>query len=660
MLFRFTVIVILIYCSQIFSGPAVFAQNAPVTSAAFVGNAAPGSISVPLTVTGFTDIGAISLAIDYDYSVMHFTGSTANPLLPSFPAGELDLGTGFHRITMGWFGNGTSLDDGTTIITLHFNYFSGITSLNWYDNGPSCEYADGNINVLNDIPTSTYYINGSVCGPVGDPGPVTGDTEVCAGQGSVNYNVEPIPNATGYMWDLQDGAVIISGENTNAILVDFGNMAVSGDISVHGINACGEGPLSELTVMVNPLPIANAGNDTTINYGTSTTLHAADGEYEVYSYHWSPEELLLDPNAQDPQTVILTETSIFTVMVTNQATFCQRSDQVIVTITGGPLTINPVAVPSYTCQGDPAQLYSNAGGGSGNYTYLWTSTPPGNPPWSSTLANPLVTPDATVIYHVIVNDGVTSVNDTVALLVSALPTATIYGGDTLCGEDSFTTLQVDLSGTPPWNFSYTYGNTTTFVANQQESPYFIIASEPGDYFISALEDANCTGSSYGTAIVRKFPVPATPEINVNVFELISSSCCGNQWYRNGNAIPGATGQTYQVTVNGLYFVIVTLNGCSSEPSDTVDIIVGISESRQDCPAIYPNPADKNVSIKISPDLNDISIISIYSTTGILLAEKINLTEEKNINLDTGMLLPGIYLLVFKGDNSIFTTKLIIR
>ena len=89
-----------------------------------------------------------------------------------------------------------------------------------------------------------------------DPaGSISGNTSVCEGDQGVAYSVNPIANATGYLWNLPAGAVIASGANTNAITVDFG--ITSGSISVKGTNSCGEGSLSPvLAVVVNPIPPA--------------------------------------------------------------------------------------------------------------------------------------------------------------------------------------------------------------------------------------------------------------------------------------------------------------------------------------------------------------------------------------------------------------------
>jgi hypothetical protein len=637
-------------------------QNAPVTTATTIANASPGLITVPLTVTGFTDIGAISLTLEYDHSVLNFIQGIKNPLLPgSFIASDMDLGNGFHRITMGWFGiPAVSLANGSSIMDLQFTYIAGMTPLNWFDNGGSCEYADGNFNVLNDIPMTDYYINGYVCGVIGTPGPVAGNDTVCSGQSGEPYTIAPVLNATGYTWTVPDGVSIITGQNTNSIMVDFTVNALSGLIGVMTSNTCGNGPSSELAVTVNDLPVANAGADFSIPYGTTTTLSAASGGPGTYAYHWSPEALLVDPDVQNPQTILMTYSAVFTLIVTNLATLCQNSDDVVVTITGGPLSVNPQAFPSILCNGGSSQLYSNASGGSGNYSYNWTSDPPGTPPWTSNLPNPIVTPDSSLHYLLAVNDGFNTASGSTNVLVRETPTATISGGDTLCGLDATALLRVDLTGTPPWNFTYSFDNTSIFIYNQQTSPYLIVAIDPGDYLITSIEDANCTGESFGTAMVRKYPIPSTPEITQNLTELISSSCCGNQWYLNDTDIPGATGQTYIATVSGMYFVVVTLNGCSSEPSEVVDVIVGIDEYDLATFSFFPNPLKTNVSIQSSVSITGNVKVSLCSAAGIGIREYDFPNGGSTFSMYLGNIPSGLYFLIFSYNGIRSVKKLIVE
>ncbi|MDP1621242.1 MAG: T9SS type A sorting domain-containing protein [Bacteroidales bacterium] len=81
---------------------------------------------------------------------------------------------------------------------------------------------------------------------------ISGSDTVCQGMGGYQYSIPLISNASSYTWSLPTGAIISSGQGTNAIQVDFGGSAISGDITAAGNNMCGTGVESstQLTVMV--------------------------------------------------------------------------------------------------------------------------------------------------------------------------------------------------------------------------------------------------------------------------------------------------------------------------------------------------------------------------------------------------------------------------
>jgi hypothetical protein len=611
-----------------------------------VGNALPGQVSVPITVTGFNNIGAISLSFDYPYAGLHYIQGVPNPLLPGFAIGDHDMGNGKHRVTMGWFGDGTSLPDGTVIMTVRFDFINGITPLGFYDNGPSCEYADGSYNVLNDVPQGSFYINGYVCGGIGNPGPVAGDPSVCQGQSGVVYSISPLVNATGYTWTVPSGATIASGNNTNSVTVDFSPVAVSGNISVNGTNICGPGPPAQFPVTVNPLPVADAGPDLTIPFGTSTTLHAAPGGSGNFGYYWTPAALLVNPNLQDPQTVTLNTTTMFNVQVTNQSTQCTANDGMVVIISGGPLHANPTAIPTAVCMGGSAQLFANAGGGSGSYTYNWTSTPPGTPPWSSTLANPVVFPEINTTYHLTLSDGFNTVSGSASVVVFQLPSAHISGGDTLCGPGTSTVLSIALTGTPPWNFSYSNGITTWQVPFQLTTPYSFTATEPGIYTVLDVTDQYCRGVVSGAAPVAVNPIPPTPEIAVNGTELTSTGCCGNQWYIDGTLIPGATAQDYQPLQSAHYFTLVTVDGCTSDTSNTIYYFMTGTERRPSPEFILDsNPEAKCVTIRrTGGNLFPEGSLELFTVTGKSVLKLYLNSHNNQMIVDIRQLSPGLYFL----------------
>jgi hypothetical protein len=88
-------------------------------------------------------------------------------------------------------------------------------------------------------------------------GVITGTAAVCQGQNAETYNVPIIAEATTYVWTLPTGATGTS--STNSITVAYGTSSLSGDITVKGNNSCGgDGPISTLSITVNPLPTSSA------------------------------------------------------------------------------------------------------------------------------------------------------------------------------------------------------------------------------------------------------------------------------------------------------------------------------------------------------------------------------------------------------------------
>jgi hypothetical protein len=138
----------------------VHSQNAPVTSAGIITDASPGDdLVIPVTVSAFNDIGTITLTLDYNPAVLTYLGSSYDPLFLDMVISNPVAG----RISVGWYGTeGITLPDGTAILEIYFDYISGSSNLTWFDNGGTCEYLDGNLTLLNDSPTSQYYINGHV------------------------------------------------------------------------------------------------------------------------------------------------------------------------------------------------------------------------------------------------------------------------------------------------------------------------------------------------------------------------------------------------------------------------------------------------------------------------------------------------------------------
>jgi len=98
--------------------------------------------------------------------------------------------------------------------------------------------------------------------------------------------------------------------------------------------------------------------------------------------------------------------------------------------------------------------------------------------------------------------------------------------------------------------------------------------------------------------VSVYDYPPKPGIKRIIDSLISDSDSGNQWYKNGKAIPGATGSVYCLTDTGHYTVQVTLNGCASPMSETIYVdYISVEENEPFFSfALYPNFDNSELAI----------------------------------------------------------------
>jgi hypothetical protein len=139
-------------------------RGAPVITAPMISNAVPGNVSVPVTVINFDSIQAFSLSLEYDQAVLTYVSCTPNANLGgSFSVGSQMGPNGKMMVTPGWLGL-KSLADGSTLFTINFTFSTAnnnYSDLNWYDNGPSCEFT-ADYNKLIDMPKADYYNNGYV------------------------------------------------------------------------------------------------------------------------------------------------------------------------------------------------------------------------------------------------------------------------------------------------------------------------------------------------------------------------------------------------------------------------------------------------------------------------------------------------------------------
>jgi hypothetical protein len=169
------------------------------------------------------------------------------------------------------------------------------------------------------------------------------------------------------------------------------------------------------------------------------------------------------------------------------------------------------------------------------------------------------------------------------------------------------------------------------------------------YFYDWIVTEGCRSARIPVSAVVS-PFPAIPSITQNWNFLTSSSATGNQWYLNGNPIPGATAQTYEATQTGNYTVVVTLNGCSTTSPVFQVTFIGLEENEASLINVYPNPVSNILTIDAGVSSGDYNEYSILDITGRIMIEHTAPLYGKLTTVDVSNLGQGVYFLELRSAN----------
>jgi len=182
----------------------------------------------------------------------------------------------------------------------------------------------------------------------------------------------------------------------------------------------------------------------------------------------------------------------------------------------------------------------------------------------------------------------------------------------------------------------------------------------GTYTVSGSNSGGNT-TMQGSAIIVENPTPVTPIITFNSNILHSNATNGNQWYNGSGSINGATGQSYIPTAVGNYYVIVSSGVCSSDPSNTINVVLtGIEKTDFDKTInLYPNPTDGKATLSFKGEKPGKITVEVLNMKGqSMKIQKLEVSENQTeINLKG--LPKGTYFvkIVTSGDTVIKTVIL---
>ncbi len=592
--------------------------------------------STSAIITGTVNAGGASTTVTFDYGLTNAYGTTVSGVPATI--------------------NGNT-------VTPAEAYITGLANLTTY------HYRINGTNSVGTVHGNDMTFTTVACGPPAPPGVISGPSSVCAGTVGYIYSVNPIPEATGYAWTVPPGAIITAGSNTNSVTVTMG--ATSGNVTVHGTNGCGSGPNSTLAITVSPVPTPTITGQTSmcVNSGSYSYLTEAG----MTNYIWAITGGTIVSGQGTNQVEVTWDVpgaQWISVNYTNSVGCSAPTPTVF------PVTVNPIPDDAGTITG-ASEVCPEATGIA--YTvppianavsYIWT-LPQGVTITSGQMTNSItvdfatdaVGGDISVYGNNTCGNGDSSPPFTVTIVPLPGPADTITGPVTACQESEENYSVAEIADAEWYLWSLPTG--ATIIAGDSTNNVTVgFGPDAVSGVITVTGASVCgTGPASPQLSVVVYPPPTPPVITQNGDTLYSDAPAGNQWYLNGEKIPGAGGPTYAPMFSGYYTCKVTQNGCVSDPSNEIYVVItGLDpKNNENAVSIYPNPNDSRFVVRISTLKSEKVNLSVVNELGIKVYEKNNLPVDKVrlVTLDLSV-PPGIYWIRITYDDQLIVSKVVIR
>ena len=345
------------------------------------------------------------------------------------------------------------------------------------------------------------------------------DTTIC-----VENCVTIIGSGIGnYLWNIGDTTqnIFVCPQDTTTYW-----LTVTNDYS------CSE--TDSIIINVNPLPIPEAGNDTTICNGDTITLSASGGTIYLWNTGENTQSISVSP----------VDTTMYFVTVTNENN-CSAEDSVTVYVL--PLVFVFNNNDTTVCVDDCIELIA-----SGGISYLWNT--------GDTTASINVCPPETADFFVsVTNELGCSNTDTITVNVVPLPIADAGSDAQICEGECIT-----LFATGGENYIWAHGDST------QES--YVCPDTTTMFYVNVFDDIGC--SAWDSVEITVIPGPdivITPDTGMCIGDTITLTVSGGISYLWSNYSPYPSISISPKTTT-YYSVIVTNElGCSKKDSVKVEI-----------------------------------------------------------------------------------------
>jgi len=455
---------------------------------------------------------------------------------------------------------------------------------------------------------------------------ISGPDSACIGLPGFIYMTEP--GMTNYLWTVSSGGSITAGAGTSTITVVW-SLPGTRTVNVNYTDNAGCTATAPTTylVIVSTSPVPTITGPSTACAGTSDNLYVT--EAGMSNYQWTVSAGGTLTSGQGTDSVHVTWNSpgsqSVSVMYTN-AIGCNTQNPGVKNVTVYTPPVPTITGSTTPCLNSGNYPYSTQAGMS---NYQWTTSSGG------IITSGAGSPQVEITWigggaqWVQVNytntQGCSAITPTsLPVLVDQMPdpAGNITGTPTICGNTTGVGYYVPpIPNASTYNWSLPAGATITGGAGTNAITVTFAENASSGNIVVYGHNACGGGVPSPPYPVTVTPVPETPLITQNFDVLISSIPDSNQWYYQGNPIPGARDQSYTATSNGWYWDQVIVNSCSSETSNQIYVTVtGILEPSQLNCQVYPIPNDGRFNMVIDIPGEERFSIGIYDNTGIKIFE----------------------------------------
>lgn len=375
--------------------------------------------------------------------------------------------------------------------------------------------------------------------------------------------------------------------------------------------------------------VANAGQDQSVCMGdTAFLMGTSTGGATTFS--WTPAASLSTPNMSTTYATPTSTTSyIFTA---SDNGVCPSSDTVLVTVVMPNVSIG--AFQDVCLNSGPVSL--NSGQPSGGFYY------------GTGVMNGFFDPNiagvgtSTITYSAVDGNGCRG-EANADITVHDVPAVSFQPIGNFCQNDP----SLNLTQGSPIGGQYSGPGVSASMFDPSSAG---VGSHTLEYQYS---DSFCSNTASIQVVVN--PNPVTPVLSYSAPNL-NSSVSGDsiQWFFNGNYLTTAAGSSIVPTSDGNYAAVVWENGCPSDTSNLLDVVLVGIESNEIASAFraWPNPASRILNLE---SLGYEFDAALFDANGKLVRKTQSNQGAGSINLD-GLSI-GVYLLRIEAENSVFAIKI---